>query len=391
MTYYTTVTVLVWMALAVLCELAHENNRMSRERRRLCYIEFGLIAAASVAEWCGVALGQVEGMPAWAILTAKWLDYVLTPLAGGAIAWQLRVHNRWEKALNAVLAFNVVFQTYAFATGQMIAIDANNTYYHARLHIVYVVIYLAVFVLTAIQFVLYGRSFFKQNRGSFYMTVALAMVGVAMQELFSAEVRVAYLSLTLGAAFLYIRNGEFFQLAQDENLEAQRALLMVDDLTGAGSRRAYSEELVKLAQEGIPSGFAAFSIDINGLKEANDSLGHAAGDELIHAAADCIQGVFLPEGKCFRTGGDEFVVLTPMTKTQAEAALAKLERESSSWRGTAEQELHLAAGYALAADWPNASPEALVMRADRAMYDAKSAYYRQTGKDRRHSRGIHTQ
>lgn len=374
---------LTWLALAVLSELVRENNRMSHERRMLCYVEFSLIAAAALAEWCGVALGYLEGLPAWPILVVKWADYVLTPLAGGAIAWQVRQHNRLDKALIALLAFNVVFQTVAFATGSMIVVDEHNHYYHTGLHVVYMAIYIAVFVIAAIQFALYGNKFPNKNQNSLYLTVALAIVGVAMQELLGGEVRVAYLALTLCASFLYIRNGEFFQLEQDKTFAEQHELLMKDDLTGIGNRRAYSIALDELNKNGMAKGTTAFSIDIDGLKEANDTLGHSAGDELIRAAASCIQHVFEPTGKCYRTGGDEFIVLAPMNKQQAKKALSTLNEEASGWRGSVGQQLHLSSGYALATDWPSATAEELVIKADYMMYDAKEAYYLSEGRDRR--------
>ena len=386
MSYYTTVMALTWVALAVLAELVRENNRMSPGRRKLCYAEFALIGASSFAEWLSVALGQMELLPTWPILVAKWADYVLTPFAGGAIAWQLRIHNRWEKALNALLALNVVFQTIAFSMGRMVVLDDHNHYGYGDLHTVYLGIYLLVFAIVGVQFVLYGRSFSRQNRTSLYMILALAVLGVVLQEVHGGEARVAYLSLALTAVLLYIRNGEFYQLAQDENMEEQRTLLMVDDLTGAGSRRAYSEMLGELVAQDLPNNFVAFCIDVNGLKEANDTLGHAAGDELIRAAAECIEDVFVPLGSCYRTGGDEFVVLARMDKEQADEALASLERQASEWRGNNVRELHLACGYALAADCPGATAEELVRRADQAMYEAKEAYYRQAGRDRRRRR-----
>ena len=47
---------------------------------------------------------------------------------------------------------------------------------------------------------------------------------------------------------------------------------------------------------------------LNGLKKANDTLGHSAGDELICAAANCMKFAFASYGKIYRIGGDEFVV-----------------------------------------------------------------------------------
>ena len=169
-------------------------------------------------------------------------------------------------------------------------------------------------------------------------------------------------------------------------MEEQRALLMVDDLTGIGSRRAYSDELKGFDEQGVPADLAVFCMDVNGLKEANDTLGHATGDELIRAAAACVKDVFASFGNCYRTGGDEFVVLAHMDKAQADEALVELERRAKTWRGHDGVELNFASGYALAADWPDATPEGLVMRADHAMYDAKEAYYRQEGRDRRRRR-----
>ncbi len=386
MTYYTTIMVITWMALAVLTVLVHENNRMSTGRRKLCYAEFALIGASALAEWLGVVLGTIPGLPGLPILLAKWADYTLTPLAGGAIAWQLRMHNKWEEALNALLTFNIAFQTIAFAMGQMIVLDAHNQYVYGSLHVVYVAVYLAVFAVIAILFVQYGQSFSKQNRGSLYLTLGIVIAGIAMQEIMGGEVRVAYLSLALCAAFLYIRNGEFFQLAQDQSMEVQRAMLMIDDLTGIGSRRAYSEALAELEASVMPSDLAVFCVDVNGLKETNDVMGHAAGDELIRAAADCIQSVFDSAGNCYRTGGDEFVVIAHMDREQTNETLGLLEQKASTWKGKAGQELHLACGYALCADWPDTSPEGLVTHADHAMYNAKEAYYQQKGRDRRRRR-----
>ena len=384
MTYYTTVIIIIWMALIVLCELVRENDRMSRQSRRMCYVEFGLIAAAAFAEWCGLALDGVSGFPTWPLLVAKWADYVLTPLAGGMIAYQLRLRNRWEKVLVALLVFNTCFQTITFATGRMIAVDEYNHYTHTDLHVVYVVLYIAVFVVAVIQFALFGRTFRKQNRGSLYLTVILTIAGVAAQEFLDGKARVAYLSLTFGAAFLYIRNGEFFQLSQDESMKEQQTQLMVDALTGLGSRHAYSSALEGLARTESPTDLVAFCMDVNGLKKANDTLGHAAGDELIRAAATCIQDTFASSpSDCYRTGGDEFVVLAIMDRAQADERMAELGRRVSQWRGSANQELHLASGYALATDWPDATPEALVTHADEAMYAAKSVYYQQSGQDRR--------
>ena len=55
--------------------------------------------------------------------------------------------------------------------------------------------------------------------------------------------------------------------------------------------------------------FVFVSLDVNGLKTINDTQGHAAGDELIKAAASCMKKCIGSYGRVYRTGGDEFIAL----------------------------------------------------------------------------------
>lgn len=79
-----------------------------------------------------------------------------------------------------------------------------------------------------------------------------------------------------------------------------------DGLTGLGNRTAYDERLETLKKRAL----TIFVFDINNLKYVNDTFGHPSGDELIRAGAETIASVFGDIGKCYRTGGDEFVCLT---------------------------------------------------------------------------------
>ena len=133
----------------------------------------------------------------------------------------------------------------------------------------------------------------------------------------------------------------------------------------------------------LPGDFAIFSVDINGLKRVNDTLGHEAGDELIIGAARSIERALDGLAVCYRTGGDEFVALGRLSEEQAEGVLARIRREAARWQGATNAGLSLSAGYALAKDHPGLSAEKLVREADLKMYAAKAAYYRENGVDRR--------
>lgn len=86
-----------------------------------------------------------------------------------------------------------------------------------------------------------------------------------------------------------------------------------DPLTGALNRASFYADL-KQYETGI---VAVYSIDLNGLKQINDTNGHEAGDKLLKSASDMISDCLLPGCFLYRTGGDEFVILcVSMSKRQ---------------------------------------------------------------------------
>ena len=103
-----------------------------------------------------------------------------------------------------------------------------------------------------------------------------------------------------------------------------------DELTRCYNRRAYEEDINKLD---LTKEWVYVSMDINGLKNANDSFGHAAGDEIIRAAADCMKNSFSEHGKVYRVGGDEFVVIITKDIPQFENFLRAFEQRVESWHG----------------------------------------------------------
>ena len=375
---------MIFLSLGVLCILVRENDRMPPEDKRVCYLTYILIACSALAEWLGTQLNGRAELPSWPLRVVKCADFVLTPLVGVAFVSQLKLRNRWYSLMRGVLIFNTVFQVVSIFTGWSVTIDSQNHYDHGPLYFVYICVYLAIIAMTVLEFILYGRAYRRQNKFSVYAVLVLIGAGIGIQEVFGREYRTAYLALTFGAMLMFIHYSEFIQMASDDHIQEQQILITTDALTGALSRHAYSKALRDLDAAGtLPLDLVVFSIDINGLKTVNDTLGHAAGDELICGAARCIDGVLGRWGKCYRTGGDEFVVLTYMERADAVHALSQLSRQAVKWHGKAARELHLAAGFAAAADHSGLSSETLVSMADKAMYSEKASFYRRTGNDRR--------
>lgn len=163
--------------------------------------------------------------------------------------------------------------------------------------------------------------------------------------------------------------------------ERLRYISLTDELTRLYNRRSYEEDMA--AYEGRPpeEGFALFSIDVNGLKTANDVKGHAAGDELLRGTAECLTDVFGRDGKAYRTGGDEFLAV--LRTSDCEAVCESLRRKAAAWHGEYIGAISFSIGYASHAEHPDASVDELEKFADVMMYADKDRYYRSSGLDRR--------
>ena len=376
LSYYTCITLLSLAGLSVLCVLVLENGRINKAGKKNFYLTYILIALAALAEWTGVQLNGMDELPHLLLRAVKCADYILTPMSGVALIRQMGLHNRWNTALNIAIAGNAVFQLIACFTGWMVVIDSENRYSHGPLYFVYMIFYLFVIAVVLIEFWIYGKGFARHNRYSLYAIMGMVVFGIALQEFIGVGSRTAYITLTMGAAMMFIHYIEYAQLDFEGRLNEKEKLLLSDTLTGLLSRYAYSQTLTEYDEQGaLPQELAVFSIDINGVKTANDTLGHAAGDELIRGAADCIRRVFGANGLCFRTGGDEFIVLTNADLKTAEELLRKLERETKAWDGKAIHSLTVSAGFALACEHKDATAEKLIGFADRVMYTDKNRYY----------------
>jgi diguanylate cyclase (GGDEF)-like protein len=119
-------------------------------------------------------------------------------------------------------------------------------------------------------------------------------------------------------------------------------------------------------------------VDLDDFKNINDTLGHAAGDELLKAAALRLNAVIRPEDKVARLGGDEFTIIVQAAKTREEVAALAQRVIDTLWQpfvlsGAKRQHLvHASVGVSLFPE-DGADGETLLKHADIAMYAAKGA------------------
>ncbi len=154
-----------------------------------------------------------------------------------------------------------------------------------------------------------------------------------------------------------------------------------DLMTGLANRSQFVMYCEEIAAKRKMDGLQVIAIDINELKQANDHVGHDAGDELIIGAASCIRSAFQGAYGICRTGGDEFIVFTYQPCEQVKAQIAALRKLAYEWKGLRISQLSLSIGHANHEDHPCHNVLELLREADQCMYRDKDAYYDHCGRD----------
>ncbi len=187
--------------------------------------------------------------------------------------------------------------------------------------------------------------------------------------------------LALISVFIGIFANVIFKLRESYLMVVK--LSNTDRLTDCYNRRAYEDKLNEYKNFGMGKDFVYIAVDINGLKKANDTLGHQAGDELICGAASLLKNCFKEYGNVYRIGGDEFAVMVQCDENKLEERKNTLTRSMIKWKGNYVPQLAMSVGYAPYRECPNKTITELAKLADERMYDAKRNFYISSGQDRR--------
>jgi len=159
--------------------------------------------------------------------------------------------------------------------------------------------------------------------------------------------------------------------------ERVRYLAHHDSLTGALNRASFTEALQRAIRAGSSGGpaFAVLCIDLDRFKEVNDSLGHAAGDEVLRTVQQRLQGAVRQLDMVARVGGDEFAVLqTTIRGAEDVTSLCQRIVEALAEPHTVSGQRLQCAGSVGAAIYGSDGLDAdeLLHKADLALYRAKS-------------------
>jgi len=176
---------------------------------------------------------------------------------------------------------------------------------------------------------------------------------------------------------LHSATAELAQLRRQ--LDEAREQAKLDALTGVANRRGFDEAMQALLHEhksgdSCPS---VMMIDLDHFKQVNDQYGHVFGDTVLKSVAQAIRSCVKGRDLVARYGGEEFAVMLPATALPGAIALAEQIRSTIAGarirRGNTSERIGAITVSVGVSSWkPGESIDALIERADRALYRSKS-------------------
>jgi diguanylate cyclase (GGDEF)-like protein len=155
-----------------------------------------------------------------------------------------------------------------------------------------------------------------------------------------------------------------------------RKLATVDSLTGAMTGRSFaleSKREVARARDHSDD-LGCIMLDIDHFKKVNDTLGHAAGDQVLRSVTTICRDALRPSDVFGRVGGEEFAIMLPQTPIEETLQIAERLRERVAGKSIAYSggEINVTASLGVTALSPaDEDFQATLKRADSALYEAK--------------------
>ncbi|MEX0733911.1 MAG: MASE1 domain-containing protein [Steroidobacteraceae bacterium] len=181
------------------------------------------------------------------------------------------------------------------------------------------------------------------------------------------------MALTLAATITGRRQSE--HALRNLSVEMEQ-LALTDELTGLRNRRGFlllADQAFRMARRAKVKCLLMF-IDLDGLKEVNDTRGHAAGDAMIADAGRVLSHVFRESDVVARVGGDEFAIFALLDENDGAATVAsRLHEEIDNFNTQAVRSMRLSMSIGIeelpcTTDTPL---DVLLSRADHDMYEKK--------------------
>ncbi len=179
--------------------------------------------------------------------------------------------------------------------------------------------------------------------------------------------------ITIILSFIQQYVDELEKRMKQKQLEA---LAFLDPLTTCPNRASCHRSIEEYKQRKV-NDYIMFFVDLNGLKRANDSLGHDVGDRMICRTAKVLKECFQADGFYGRWGGDEFIACVETSSKEVTEYIDTLQKlvEEDNAVDTDHNPLSLSIGYVISTSQQPIDYLEAINLADNNMYEEKKKYY----------------
>lgn len=304
------------------------------------------------------------------------ISYIMQPLATASFILYVRtsVLRRYRRLMAGLAAGALGF----FILNLALHLGGIASFFEAFAPALLYVGAVAVTILVLVQVEAFRHGAKEARQYSLYMGVFLVLMLVEVVVFFlgAFDWTATFLTLGIFLFFLFMAYDSLNHfnklLAEEKEAEFHKTLALRDVLTQGGSRLAFERQIDLLEAGG--KAFRLVLLDMNGLKEVNDNLGHKAGDRAIKAAFTAIEKAFGENGSCYRLSGDEFACII---EDASERHYASAYRELVDALQEAGEDLGfnlvLSSGSAVRSIEAESSFREFYQQVDRLMYEDKSA------------------
>lgn len=171
----------------------------------------------------------------------------------------------------------------------------------------------------------------------------------------------------------------FFYNIYSSNIDSMQSKIIniayIDALTGLSNRARCDQMLTMLSEE--HGTYCIINLDLNKLKQVNDTLGHHEGDRLLTGFATILSDAFWDANLIGRMGGDEFMVILMEDRAfNVSKRIHELYSLINDWNNKEQAFKYSASyGYAYSNEVPNGSAKEVYMLADARMYEMKKEHH----------------
>lgn len=220
----------------------------------------------------------------------------------------------------------------------------------------------------------------------------VTIAGVAQMAIYYSMENTSYAAIIqVGIVIMILILGKVNSLGivemTEKSIKAEmfERLAYEDLLTGIRNRNFFEREMKRI-EDNIEQyqTIAIVSCDMNDLKYYNDTFGHNVGDEMLCACAECLDSAFSKFGNVARIGGDEYsVILTDIHEEQLKEKVEMMHQLADTASVKLGHRLSVACGYAFFNKDMDKNMEAVLIRADKKMYENKAEIKQKENKPKR--------